>query len=223
LLISKCAAFAKGVGVILISFEGGEGAGKTTQIQLLAEYLWGRNLPVLTVRDPGGTPIAEKIREILKDKENIAITAKAEALLYLAARNQMVETLVRPGLKEGMIVICDRFTDSTMVYQGYANGLDLKDLEYLSDFATSGLVPDLTFILQISPKDGLARKSAQGALDRTEAKGLEFHRLVAAGYQYLANEDAKSGSGRIISIDATLPACEIHGIIVAQVDRILNV
>ncbi|MDR2168319.1 MAG: dTMP kinase [Clostridiales bacterium] len=204
--------------MIFISFEGGEGSGKTTQIQLLIDYLTARDLPVAAMRDPGGTPIAEKIRTVLKDKKNNALTARAEALLYFASRSQMVETLVRPHLDEGTIVICDRFTDSTTVYQGHANGLNLDELEFIGNFATGGLIPNLTFLLEIEPEAGLARKAAQGKLDRMEAKGLEFHRRVAAGYAHLA----KSNPGRIITIDAGLPVNEIHEIVVAHVEEVLD-
>ena len=193
--------------LIFITFEGGEGSGKTTQIELLADWLSSQGKNVVTVRDPGGTHVSEKIREILKCRDN-AIAPHTEALLYLAARAQMVIEVIFPSLNEGKFIICDRFTDSTMVYQGYAGGLDVG---HLCDFASHGLVPHFTFLLQIDPKDGLARKMGQGELDRIEAKGLEFHKKVAEGYQMM------SENTNVVVIDAILPIQEIHNKIIEYI------
>jgi len=204
--------------VIFITFEGGEGAGKSTQIELLLEHLQGRGLDVVSLRDPGGTAISEKIRDILKDKENALMTPKTEVLLYLAARNQMVESLIMPHLDAGKIVLCDRFSDSTLAYQGYAGGVD-ENLEELCRFAESGIRPDITFLLRINPELGLARKTGQGELDRLELKGLEFHEAVAEGFEKIA----KNNPERVVAIDATLSPQEIHGIIIKHVDKILDI
>ena len=204
--------------MIFITFEGGEGAGKSTQIELLLEHLQGRGLDVVSLRDPGGTAISEKIRDILKDKENALMTPKTEVLLYLAARNQMVESLIMPHLDAGKIVLCDRFSDSTLAYQGYAGGVD-ENLEELCRFAESGIRPDITFLLRINPELGLARKTGQGELDRLELKGLEFHEAVAEGFEKIA----KNNPERVVAIDATLSPQEIHGIIIKHVDKILDI
>jgi len=203
---------------IFITFEGGEGAGKTTQIQLLLKHLTARGLDVVSLRDPGATPISEKIRGILKDPAHANMTPRTEALLYLAARTQMVEELIVPALDEEKIVICDRFTDSTVVYQGHAGSLGMTALQGLCDFSASGLVPDLTLFLHIHPEDGLSRKTEQGELDRLEMKGLNFHKQVLAGFEY----EAEKNPGRIVTIDATQSVEKIHSIIIEHVDKIFN-
>ncbi|MCL2576291.1 MAG: dTMP kinase [Defluviitaleaceae bacterium] len=203
---------------LFISFEGGEGAGKSTQMQMLYSFLAARGFDVVSVRDPGTTNVSEKIRNILKDKATGDISARVEALLYFAARAQMVDEIVRPALDEGKVVITDRFAHSTYVYQGYAGGMDVGNLAQINDFATKGFLPNLTFYLQISPENGLKRKAAQQDLDRIEAKGLEYHKQISAGYDKIAADDE---SGRIITIDATLPAEEIHNKIVSHIEKIL--
>jgi len=208
----------KGVGHIFITFEGGEGSGKSTQIQMLLEYLQDAGHDVLCLRDPGGTFISEKIREILKDTDNAAITQKTEAMLYLAARSQMFDELLKPCLDRGGIVICDRYSDSTVVYQGYAGGINLDMLKAFCIFASNGLEPDLTFYLQLDPVLGLERKKCQGELDRTELKGFEFHKQVADAYDM----EAKKHPKRIKTIDATLPPEEIASIIIKYVNKLLK-
>jgi len=207
------------VTVVFITFEGGEGAGKSTQIALLLEYLEKNKLDVLCLRDPGGTVISEKIRDILKDKKNAVIAQKTEALLYLAARNQLVEELIKPSLAAGKIVVCDRFEDSTIVYQGHAGGIDLDELALLCHFVSKDLSPNLTFYLQLDPALGLLRKTGQGELDRTELKGLEFHKQVAKAY----DARAKKYSERIAVIDATLPPDTIHDIIIKYVNKLRRI
>ena len=203
---------------MFISFEGGEGAGKSTQVELLAEYLEGLGQKVLALQDPGTTAIGNQIRAILKDLANAAISPKTEALLYLAARTQMIEELIRPHLACGFVIICDRFTDSTIAYQGFANGLDLADLEALNNFASGNLMPDLTFLLQIEPAWGLARKFAQNSYDRIEAKCLAYHKKVEEGYEYIAN----ANKNRIVTIDAALPKEKIHNIIISHISKTLT-
>jgi len=204
---------------IFITFEGGEGAGKTTQIQLLYDYLSAKGLAVAAVRDPGGTAIAEQIRSMVKSNANEDIYVRTEALLYLAARCEMVEKLIRPHLSAGRIVLCDRFADSTIAYQGFANGLNLEDLERIGRFATGDLTPKLTFYLKIDPEAGLARKTAQQDLDRVENKGLGYHKKVQEGFDSLAEQNQE----RIVTIDATLTAHEIHKIIIDHTNEVLEV
>ncbi|MCL2234822.1 MAG: dTMP kinase [Defluviitaleaceae bacterium] len=204
---------------IFITFEGGEGAGKTTQIQLLHDYLSAKGLAVAAVRDPGGTAIAEQIRSMVKSNANEDIYVRTEALLYLAARCEMVEKLIRPHLSAGRIVLCDRFADSTIAYQGFANGLNLEDLERIGRFATGDLTPKLTFYLKIDPEAGLARKTAQQDLDRVENKGLGYHKKVQEGFDRLAEQNPQ----RIVTIDAALTAQEIHKIIIDRTNKVLEV
>ena len=206
------------MGSIFITFEGGEGAGKSTQIALLLKYLQKRDFDVLCLRDPGGTVISEKIRDILKDADNMQMTQKTEALLYLAARSQMVDELIRPHLEAGKIVICDRFEDSTVVYQGHAGGIGLSEIKALCEFASGGIQPDLTLYLDIAPAIGMSRKKGQGDLDRTELKGLEFHNKVHTAYsaQYAQNQE------RIKNIPATKSPEEIHSIIIEYVNKLLK-
>ncbi|MCL2376144.1 MAG: dTMP kinase [Defluviitaleaceae bacterium] len=203
---------------MFITFEGQEGAGKSTQIALLYNYLLARDANVVLTRDPGGTEIAEKIREIVKDVQNAAMSKRAEALLYIAARAQLVEEVIMPQLTGGGIVLCDRFADSTMAYQGFGNGLDVDDLGTIGSFATSGLVPDITFYLRIDAKEGLARKLAQDKLDRIEQKDISYHMDVGLGYEYLA----KTQPRRIIVIDGALPQDEVHQLITKHIENLMN-
>ena len=190
---------------MFITFEGQEGAGKSTQIKLLHDYLLGKGANVILVREPGSTKIAEKVRDILKDTANTEMTKKTEALLYLAARAQLVREVISPQLAAGGIVLCDRFTDSTIAYQGFGNGLDIDELTALNDFATGGLVPDITIYLRIDVREGLARKSADSALDRIEQRELSYHNMVKKGYEHLL----KNNPQRIFAIDGNLPQEQI--------------
>ena len=171
-----------------ITFEGPDGAGKTTQVRRLAAYLQSRGYQVLTTREPGGTEIAEKIRAILLDPQNQKITHRTEALLYAASRAQHVEELIMPALAAGKIVICDRYTDSTIAYQGYGRHQDLDFLHQLNEMAAQGLQPDLTILLDLPPEIGMERIHDQrcGAADRLEQQSLVFHRQVREGFLSLA-------------------------------------
>ena len=185
---------------LFITFEGPDGSGKTTQIHLLADYLTGRGFNVLHVREPGGTPIGDQIRHVLHDMKNQAMEPRAELLLYSASRAQLVSQTIRPHLAAGGIVICDRYADSTMAYQGYGRGLDLDHLRQITFFATGGLTPDLTLYLDIDPEVGLARRHTQGEeWNRMDALELEFHRRVSEGYFHLIAAEP----GRWIKIDAS--------------------
>jgi len=194
---------------MFITFEGQEGAGKSTQIKLAFDYLLSLGLDVVITRDPGGTIIAEKVRHILKDNSNAAIAKETEALLYIAARAQLVAEVIRPQLAKGGIVLCDRFTDSTIAYQGFGNSLDIDRLLAANNFAIDNLAPELTFLLTIDPAQGLARKAAYKQLDRIEAKELPYHNAVKIGYDYLAARNP----GRIVAIDAAIGVQEIHHVI----------
>ena len=208
----------RGQVALFITFEGQEGAGKSTQAKLLHDYLVAHGIKVFLTRDPGGTDIAEKIRDIVKDVQNVAISKRAEALLYIAARAQLVEEVIRPKLESNTIVIRDRYTDSTVAYQGFGNNLDVDELTHIGNFATGGFMPDITFYLRIDTEDGLARKLAQDKLDRIEQKDLSYHANVRLGYDYLA----KKYPQRIITIDGSLPQNEIHQQITKHIDNITN-
>ncbi len=170
-----------------ITFEGSEGCGKSTQSRMLAQYLKRRGFEVVYVREPGGTKISEKIRAILLDKRNDAMSAESEMLLYMAARAQIVAQIIRPALQRGAVVICDRFLDSTLAYQGYGLGMDIDFIKRVGGFATTGVLPDLTLLMDLSVKDGL--KHRQAVQDRIEQRALAYHKLVRKGYLSLARQE----------------------------------
>lgn len=170
-----------------ISLEGGEGSGKTGHIPNLVEYLRSRGLIVFPTREPGGTSISEQIREILKDPKNKDMHPRTEALLFQSARAQIVENVIKPRLAEGQIVIADRYFDATIAYQGYGRGLDVDGLKSIINFATGGLTPDLTVLLDVDPEIGLARRGKAGGVDRLDGEPMEFHRRVNQAYRDLAN------------------------------------
>ena len=177
---------------MFITFEGIEGSGKTTQINLLVEWLRSRNLRVLVTREPGGTAIGDQIRHILLHPAHTEMAAEAEILLFSAARAQIVRQVIRPHLDDGWIVVCDRFADSTMAYQGYGQQLPLDALRQITNFATGGLSPDITFYLDIAVETGLRRKAqTPEEWNRMEALALDFHHRVRAGYLTLVNEEPR--------------------------------
>lgn len=174
-----------------ITFEGGEGCGKSTQIRLLAERLRSAGKDVLLVREPGGTPLAERIRTLVREESSDPPCPKAETLLFLASRAQLVESVVLPALDAGRWVLCDRFADSTFAYQGYGRGLDLSELKGLNAFAAGGLAPDRTILLDVEPEVAAARmrrrEMATGdAADRMEKAGDAFHARLRQGFLELA-------------------------------------
>ncbi len=166
---------------MLISFEGMDKSGKTTQIKLLSDYLKSKNREVVITREPGGTEVGEMIRKILLDIKN-NIFDRAELLLYLASRSQNTKEVIIPALKEDKIVICDRYIDSSVVYQGFGRGIDVEEIKKLNYFATYGVIPDITFVMQINPKTYEKRKGVQ---DRIESSGNEFLKRVFEGYTKL--------------------------------------
>lgn len=177
-----------------ITFEGPEGAGKSTQVPLLANWLRARGEDVLVTRQPGGDPVGRRLREILLGGKD-DITPRAELLMMMADRNQSVASLIRPHLERGGVVLCDRYADSSLAYQGYGRGLDLDIVRGLNDFATEGLWPDLTLLLDIDPADGLARQAER---TRMENEAIEFHRRVHAGFLAIAADQPS----RVARIDA---------------------
>lgn len=180
---------------IFITFEGPEGSGKSTHSKLLCGFLKRKGYKVLHTREPGGTGIAEAIRRILLDKKNNNMTDACELFLFLACRAQIVEEVITPALKKGYIVVCDRFQDATVAYQGYGEGLGLKLINEAGKLATKGLRPCLTILLDVETKRGLKRA---GKKDRMEFKSYGFHRRVRQGYLKLAKHEPK----RIVVIDA---------------------
>ncbi|MCB2306472.1 dTMP kinase [Clostridium estertheticum] len=166
----------------MIVLEGPDGSGKTTQIELLEKHLQDSGYEVVRVREPGGTEISEKIREIILDNDNCKMSYMCEALLYAASRAQLVSEVIKPALDKGKIVICDRFVYSSMVYQGIGRGLGMERIKSINEVAIDGLKPDLTFMITIPYEEGLNRKKKQGNLDRLENSGNEFHKKVFEGY-----------------------------------------
>ena len=172
----------------LITFEGIDGSGKSTQIRMLENELKKLGVEFKTFREPGGTDLSEKIRTILLDKENIELISTAESLLFAAARAQLTAEQIKPAIAKGKFVICDRFIDSTIAYQGYGRGLDINKLEEINHIATAGLIPDITFILDISPESAEDRMES-AAPDRMEATGLEFFRRIRRGYHHIMDQN----------------------------------
>lgn len=190
-----------------ITFEGGEGAGKSTQLHRLASTLRGEGLDVVTTREPGGTATAERIRHLLLDRDGLTFDVVTEALLFAAARHDHVTGLIEPALQSGKMVLCDRFLDSTLVYQGLAGRAPLAVLEQLIAIAVGPTRPDLTLILDLPPEQGLARvgarqASAAQARDHFEQRALTFHRAVRDGFRFLAEREP----GRCRLVDAARPA-----------------
>ena len=175
---------------MFITLEGPEGSGKTSQLPELAEFLRNVGYDVVVTREPGGTAVGDQIRDVLMNLENVTIVPRTEILLFLAARAQHVESLIRPALDAGKIVICDRFGDSTLAYQGYGHQTDLDTLRYLLNFATGGLKPDLTLLLDVPVNAGMARKrDNEEEWNRLDAYAETFHERVRQGYLSLAAEE----------------------------------
>lgn len=174
---------------VLITLEGTEGAGKSTQVRLLAEWLENMGLPVAVTREPGAGKIGMQIREVLLNPENAGLCAEAEALLMAADRAQHAEEFLRPNLAAGKIVLCDRYIDSHIAYQGYGRGLDVAWLKQLNEHATAGLWPNLTLLLDLPPEAGLKRAKMRGAADRMEQEQVDFHRRIYAGFAAIAAEE----------------------------------
>ncbi len=169
-----------------ITVEGTDGSGKTTQVKLMEKYLEEKGYEAVLTREPGGTEISEKIRSIILEPDNREMGAVAEMLLYASARAQLVHEVIRPALDEGKIVICDRFVDSSYVYQGFGRGLDLKIITDINRVALDGVAPEITFFFDLSPVIALKRRLDSGKADRIEKEEMEFHMRVYSGYRKLA-------------------------------------
>ena len=186
---------------LFITLEGGEGAGKTTIANAVIDKLSTLGIETLYTREPGGIKIAEKIREVILDRDHTEMDCRTEALLYAAARRQHLVEKVKPAMDEGRIVLCDRFVDSSIVYQGYARGIGMDEVREINQFAIEGFMPDLTIFFDIKPEIGLARIAANDSreVNRLDLEGLAFHELVYEGYK----KQAKMNPERIVSEDAT--------------------
>jgi dTMP kinase len=190
-----------------IVFEGPEGGGKSTQARLLADWLRQRGQIVLESREPGGSSVGEQIRQILLDPDNHAMLAETEALLYAAARAQHVGEVLRPALAQGMVVVCDRFVDSSLAYQGGGRGLPMAELLAVQRFATGGLIPELRVLLDLPADEGLRRRRQAGdEFNRLDAADLAFHRRVREAYHQLVGSNPQEW----IVIDATRPVDSVH-------------
>jgi dTMP kinase len=184
---------------MFITLEGPEGSGKTFQLPKLAEYLRQHGFDVLTTREPGGTSISEQIRTILHNLENKEMNPRTEILLFQASRAQLVEQVVRPHLDKGGVVLSDRYADSTLAYQGYGHQIDLEPLKVLVTFATGGLKPNLTLLLDVDVETGLRRKELKGEWNRLDAYNLDFHQRVRQGYLSLVEAEPE----RWVVVDAS--------------------
>lgn len=173
---------------LFITFEGSDGSGKTTISMKAYEKLKEMDYPVLYTREPGGIDIAEQIRKVILDPKNTAMDARCEALLYAASRRQHLIEKVLPALEQNMIVLCDRFVDSSLVYQGIARGIGVDEVYQINEFAIEGHLPDATVFLDVSLETGLARVANRGNLDRLDSEGIAFHEMVAKGYEWIKEE-----------------------------------
>jgi dTMP kinase len=200
---------------LFITFEGGEGCGKSTHSRLLLKKLERRNIPAVLTHEPGGTVLGDELRSLLKTMKGSPISARAELFLLAASRAQLVAEVIAPALKEDKVVICDRFTHSTMVYQGYGRGLDFTAIRMVNNMATRHLSPDLTILLDIAPEEGLARK--RSLKDRFELENLSFHRRVREGYLRMADAEPD----RWLVIDASLAKARVADIIWGEVSALL--
>jgi len=202
---------------LFITFEGGEGCGKSVQAKALYQRLSKLAIPVVLTHEPGGTPLGDKISRWLKWDEDADMTPLTELLLFNASRSQLVDMVIKPNLEKGQIVICDRFADSTTVYQGYGKGIDLEIAKKVNNAATQGLRPDLTFLLDIPAEAGLARKQTERQ-DRFERENIAFHERVRGGYLKLAAEEPE----RWLVVDASQNKEKIAEIIWQKVSQLLH-
>jgi dTMP kinase len=203
---------------LFITFEGGEGSGKSLQAQALHRKLNRLNVPVILVHEPGSTPLGERLTRLLKWAQSTDISPLTELMLFNASRAQLLNEVVRPALKAGKIVICDRYSDSTIAYQGYGRKIDIDTIKNINEIATGGLKPDLTVLLDIPVSEGFARKTGQTP-DRFEKEAQAFHQRVRKGYLRLAGEEPQ----RWLVIDASLPKEKIKQIIWGKVSSLLSI
>jgi dTMP kinase len=206
-----------------ITFEGPDGAGKSTQINLVAAFLRRLGYEVLCTREPGGTAIGDQIRDVLHDVANTEMAAQTEVLLYSASRAQLVQQLILPHLNQGGVVLCDRYADSTFAYQGYGRQLDFETIQSITRFATQALVPDLTIYLDLDVAEGLKRKvnantAGQGEWNRMDQLELDFHQRVRAGYLSMA----EANPSRWLVVDATAPVEALSQTICQRLEQMLK-
>lgn len=210
---------------VFITFEGVEGAGKSTQIELLRARIASTGREALATRAPGGTEIAERIREILKSRhESEDLPPETELMLFAACHSQMVGHLIKPALERGAAVLCDRFFDSTLAYQGYARGLPLGFVREVNSFSCRGLKPDVTLLLDLDPATGVARSHSRGgaaavANDRFDSESMQFHKAVRAGFLDIAAKEP----GRFRIVRADQPPEKVHDAIIKELGRELGV
>ncbi|MAQ71423.1 MAG: dTMP kinase [Alphaproteobacteria bacterium] len=209
---------------LFITFEGGEGAGKTTQIRAVTEWLNGKGVEVVPTREPGGTPEAEKLRDLLVRRDGGNWTAEAEVLLFFAARHMHITDVIKPALQEGKVVICDRFTDSTRAYQAYGHGQELEFINKVNDLVLQDFKPDITFILDLPAKDGLARSERRqseigsddsDSEDRFEKLDVTFHEKLRQGFLEIARREPE----RCVIIDALQTPSSITKEIKVLIDK----
>lgn len=203
---------------LFITLEGPDGSGKSTQIELLRDYLSCKGYDIIVCREPGGTRISEAVRHVILNKDFKEMGHMTELLLYAAARAQLVEEVIRPSLEAGKIIICDRFVESSAVYQGIARNMGVDLVYDVNKFAIGDTIPNITFLIDIDAKTGISRKKQQTELDRMEREALDFHEKVSEGYRNLANMYPK----RICKIDGNLSIEEIHKRIIAETDKIIS-
>lgn len=205
---------------IFITMEGPDGAGKTTQVKLLGQYLTNQGRQVVFTREPGGTRISEAIRQLVLDPAYGEMADKAEILLYAAARAQHVRELIIPALEEGKVIICDRFIDSTLAYQGYGRGIDPGLIKTVNEMAIEGVKPHLTLVFDLEPGDGLDRikERQRGKVDRLEGESLAFHQRVRQGFLAIAREEGQ----RCKVINALEPMEQVHQQVVQRVEAYLR-
>lgn len=203
---------------LLIALEGPDGCGKSTQIELLDSYFKNKGFDVIKTREPGGTAISEKIRNIILDNNNCEMSDMCEALLYAAARAQLADEVIKPAIDKGKIVICDRFVYSSMVYQGLGRGLGMDIVKTINDAALRGLDADLVFMITIPYEEGLERKRKQKELDRLENVGNDFHKKVFEGYSKISKSYDK-----IIVIDGNKKVEEVHNEIITNIEQKMEI
>ena len=205
---------------MFITFEGIDYSGKSTQAKLLYEHLKSKKIKTILLREPGGTQISEKIREIILNKDHLEMTPVTEFLLFSAARAQLVNEIILPYLKKKYVVICDRYYDSSSAYQGYGGKMDINSINRVNQFVTGGLKPDITFLIDLAPKPAFQRQEViKKSKDRMENKNLSFFNRVYKGYKTIAAQNKK----RFVVIDGKKSIDEIHEIVIKKIKFITNV
>jgi len=201
---------------MFITFEGLDFSGKSTQAKLLHEYLQDKKVKSVLLREPGGTKISEKIRNIILDRENSEMIPLTEFLLFSSSRAQLVSQVIKPNLEKNFIVICDRYYDSSEAYQGFGGKVNIKRIESVNDFATGGLKPDITFFIDISPSEAFIRaESRNNVKDRIENKELSYYNKVYKGFKEIADKNRK----RVVVIDGRKSIEEIHSLVINNVNK----